>query len=552
VIKLRDYQVLALRHLRQRIQQGDRRLYVTLPTGTGKGVLIAACATRRVQQGQQLVLIHRQEIALQLARTLAQEGLDVGLLMQGQRQLDRSVVVATLPSLEAMLPAVIEAHNSPISTVLIDEAHHAVEGSAYERILAALEAQQQIVAIGFTATPYRSDTKSMFSVLPTCAFAREIPEMVRDGWLAPLTWDPVPIALDLATLPASLQDGESDYAEEALTSALSHESLTDAIVRHALPRLEQRPTLVFAITVDHARQFAEVFGKSGVEAAVVSGRTSLTERKRILDAWLTGAIQVVCNCSLLTEGFDFPALAALLIARPTRSPSLYMQMLGRGMRLSPGKHDCLVIDVLGNRPDLSHQVVLPHIMGVNTPEGEDLLTGKRAPTPVPSPDLLRKIMGANVETGLSILDPIGESPYRWSAYRGGYFTMVNSEIAAIIERDPTGSGLYHSRLYIMPRGKPSIHQWIERNDLPLRQQVALVHEATGGLYRKALGGKDAPWLAEPASEKQLAALQLLHKGLAKEAQEKGWTKGAATEAISYRVLSRTLKHPPSTRDASSQ
>jgi hypothetical protein len=505
-----------------------------------------------VQQGRQLVLIHRQEIALQLARTLAREGLDVGLLMQGQRQLDRSVVVATLPSLEAMLPAVIEAHNSPISTVLIDEAHHAVEGSAYERILAVLEAQQQIVAIGFTATPYRSDRKSMFSVLPICAFARELPEMVRDGWLAPLTWDPVPVALDLTTLPTSLQDGEPDYVEEALTSALSHEALTDTIVRHALPRLGLRPTLVFAMTVDHARQFAEVFGKSGVEAAVVSGRTSLTERKRILDAWRTGAIQVVCNCSLLTEGFDFPALAALLIARPTCSPSLYVQMLGRGMRLSPGKQDCLVIDVLGNRPDLSRQVVLPHIMGVNTPEEEYLLTGKRAPIPVPSTDLLRKIMGANVETGLSILDPIGESPYRWSAYRGGYFTMLNSETAAIIERDPTGSGLYHSRLYTMPRGKPSIHQWIERNDLPLRQQVALVHEATGGLYRKALGSKDAYWLAEPASEKQLAALQRLHKGLAKEAQEKGWTKGAVTKAISYRMLSWTLKHPPSTRDASSQ
>jgi len=206
MISLRKYQLLALYHLEQRIQHGDRHLYVTLPTGTGKGVLIAACVSSRKSQGRALVLIHRQEIAFQLVHLLCQEGLDVGLLMQGHRQLDLPIIVATLPSLEVTLPAVIEAHNSPISTVLIDEAHHAVEGSTYERSLTVLETQathQQMVTIGFTATPYRNDRKSMFSILPTCAFTREIPEMVREGWLAPLTWDPIPVTLDLETLPTT-------------------------------------------------------------------------------------------------------------------------------------------------------------------------------------------------------------------------------------------------------------------------------------------------------------------------------------------------------------
>ncbi|HZR39422.1 MAG TPA: hypothetical protein VFB12_04855, partial [Ktedonobacteraceae bacterium] len=110
-----------------------------------------------------------------------------------------------------------------------------------------------------------------------------------------------------------------------------------------------------------------------------------------------------------------------------------------------------------------------------------------------------------MQTGLSILDPIGQSPYRWNAYRGSYFTMVRSDVVAIVEPDRLGSGLYRSRLYIMAQGKEPTHQWIERSYLPLWQQVALIHEATSMLYHNQLGSKDAPWREKPASDKQLEA-----------------------------------------------
>ena len=160
--------------------------------------------------------------------------------------------------------------------------------------------------------------------------------------------------------------------------------------------------------------------------------------------------------------------------------------------------------------------------------------------------ILKALLGAKTETGLSLLDPIGQSPYRWTAYRHGYFAMVGRHEAAIIERDPNGSGLYRSRLYIMQREQQPEHRWIEPSYLPLRQQVALVHDYTSAISVKALSSKEASWLDEPASEKQLEALQRMHPGLADQARAKRWSKRIASDAITFCLLRRTLLHPPTT------
>ena len=548
----RKYQRLALDHLDQRIQAGFRRLYVTLPTGTGKSLILALLASRRCEKGRVLVITNRQNLAIQLYDVLVEEGLDVGLLMEGSRDLNASVVVAALPSLSATLSPLLEASTIPIRTILIDEAHHAVPGSSYEDALLVIEAQDEtesVVTVGFTATPYRSDSQSMLTLLPTCAFARDIPEMVQAGLLAPLTWVPMTFDVNLSAVPTTTNRAEeSDYSQEELTDTFVRFPLTQAIVRQALPHLEQRPTLVFTLTVDHAKQFAAIFRQEGRSAAAISGRMSKAQKERLYADWRAGDIQIICNCALLTEGFDFPPLAALLIARPTRSPVLYVQMLGRGMRPAPGKRDCLVMDVIGNHPESTHQIVLPHIVGVSTSKEVALITGQQTPATVTASDqLLKQLVGTEVNTGLSLLDPIGQSSYRWSTYNSTYFTMVSSDVAAIIERDQTGSGLYHSRLYTMRQGEQPIHQWVERDNLPLRQQVALIQDATRTIFRKKRSGKDTSWRDEPVTEKQILTLWWVDAGLSRQAREEGWTKEMASEVITLnrRELLDTLRHPPS-------
>jgi hypothetical protein len=301
------------------------------------------------------------------------------------------------------------------------------------------------------------------------------------------------------------------------------------------------PNLLLANSVEISSLFCE----AGYRAVAVSGQVRQSQRESLYADWQAGRIQIVCTCRLLTEGFDFPAITALVIARPTRSPGLSVQMLGRGTRRAPGKHDCLVIDVVGNNPDLSQQMVLPQIMGVSTHKELRALTSEQTAPRDPTETLLKHIMGPKVQTGLALLDPMGASPYRWNAFRGRYFAWLNSETAAIIEPDPTGSGLYHSRLYTMPRGQKPVHEWIEPTDLPLRQQVALVHEATRSLYREILGSKDVPWLEEPASQKQRAALKRLYPRQAARIEQRPMTKAQASQAIALKCLRRTLDHPPS-------
>jgi nucleoside 2-deoxyribosyltransferase len=157
---------------------------------------------------------------------------------------------------------------------------------------------------------------------------------------------------------------------------------------------------------------------------------------------------------------------------------------------------------------------------------------------------LRSILDGQGETGLALLDPLDRSQYRWTAYSQGYFAHINAHVIAILERDPAKSGLYRSRQYTrQPECIPE-QRWIERECLPLRQQVALVHEATAGLFREALARKEAVWLDEPATEKQLQTLGRYQKHLPEQARAAGWTKREASEAITFYQLRRVLFHAP--------
>ncbi len=180
-LTLYPYQQRGLRHVLRRLDAGERRLYVAQPPGTGKTVLLVRLAALRLKQGWVLVLEREQDLVEQTARALREEGLEVGMLMQGHRTLDAPVVVATVQSVKPeMFQRLVAAHAMPLATILIDEAHHAVPGSSYARIIAAAEEAAEnlpVNVIGFTATPFRSDGQSMLALLPICAFECGISEM---------------------------------------------------------------------------------------------------------------------------------------------------------------------------------------------------------------------------------------------------------------------------------------------------------------------------------------------------------------------------------------
>jgi hypothetical protein len=252
----------------------------------------------------------------------------------------------------------------------------------------------------------------------------------------------------------------------------------------------------------------------------------------------------------VTEGFDFPEIADLVIARPTLSPGLYMQMLGRGTWLAPGKKDCLVLDVVGNQLETNSQVTLPQILGESKTQYRSPST--RTPTTEPKQtdlvtNMLKAALGTDGKTSCSLLDPIGQSQYGWTAYRHGphegYFASVSQMEVAIIERDPAGSGLYRSRLYLMSPDKPAETRWVEPNYLPLHQQVALIHQETDAWYNYRLGSRNAAWRERPATPKQRETLCHMYPGRVGQITE-ALTQDEASEMITHFKLRKTLLHPP--------
>lgn len=543
-LTLYPYQQRGLRHVLRRLDAGERRLYVTQPPGTGKTVLLVKLAALLVPQGWVLVLEHQQDLVEQTAHALREEGLEVGMLMQGHCTLDAPVVVATVQSVTPeRLQHLVAAHTTPLATIFIDEAHHAVPGSTDARIIAAAEAAVAplpVSVIGLTATPFRSDGQSMLGLLPTCAFECSIPEMQQQGYLAPLTWHPVRLDLDLETLALEQREGELDYSARALAQTLRQDIFSEQIAQQVARLLGKRPTLVFAASVRHAERLAAAFARQGLTTATVTGRLSRKERERLYAAWRQGEIQVVCTCALLTEGFNFPGIAALVIARPTRSPVLYLQMLGRGLRLAEGQTDCLVIDVLGNQLDLGRQVVLPRVITLPNdplPARTHEPQQRRSPRRTPARE-------APEGNGLAVLDPIGHSPYRWMAYKYGYFALIHPEVVVIIERGPDQSGLYRSRLALMRPRQVSEQHWIEPRYFPLRQQVELVHDATRQHYREGFGSKEAAWLEQPASARQLEALAFSRPEPVERARAEGWSSGKVSLLLSRNRLAWILTNPP--------
>jgi ATP-dependent helicase IRC3 len=292
------------------------------------------------------------------------------------------VVVASMQTLAresrlARLPRRFE-------TVVVDEAHHATADS-YRRVLEWVGGSPLV--LGVTATPERADSASLGEVWDEVVYSRSLLEMIRAGYLVDLRGLRVRLAVDFSRLRVSHGDFVDAEAAAALTAADAPAHACAAYLEHA----EGRKTLVFTPTVELAHAMAEAFRERGVAAEAVDGSLPLEERRAVLARLRTGETQVVANCAVLTEGFDEPSVDCVIVARPTRSRILYVQMIGRGTRTFPNKRDCLIVDLVGaaERFDL---LTLPKLFGLGsakTLEGRtvtEALERERLAVPAATPE----------------------------------------------------------------------------------------------------------------------------------------------------------------------
>lgn len=507
---LRPYQQLAIEHTRRSIDSGNAAVYFSLPTGCGKTHVISQLAAGF---DHTLLLAHRIELIDQLAARLRSDWPDrsVGIVRAERNEWDADMVVATPQTLRGhRLEAAVDR---PLDAVFIDEAHHVTPGSRYHTIM---EAAGDVPAIGCTATPFRADKRRMQDVLPTCTFSRTIDEMQTEGWLCPLLWHRIEVGMNLAAIESVHTVEGTDYRPEVLAAAATEDSTVADVIRQTTALVGDRPTAVFAVNVHHAQLLADAYENAGIRSEAVWGAMPKRRRVEILSAWRAGSVQVVANCGILTEGFDFPSIAALVMARPTRSPGLYMQMLGRGTRKTPGKEDCLVLDVTGiGEMDDSYQVVMPDMVSV-----PDVDVTQREPSPFKEgPD-------AGGQSIQQFRDPARDVVYRWIKDTGRYILPAADGVTMVIQSDPSGSGLYHlARLdrdhrYRLSRQPDTI--WEQQR----RAAVWLAAHAV-----PALSYRQQEWHQRAPTERQLRFLGQLDETAAAHARAEHWTRVETRDEI---------------------
>jgi ATP-dependent helicase IRC3 len=319
-------------------------MVVCLPTGAGKTVVFSHLA--QLARRQVLVLAHREELLAQACDKIARavpNGSAVVAVEQGAQRApeDAKILVCSIRSLhEERLARVMRGRD--VGLVIYDECHHAAadDNQRVLRQLGAFDDGWAGTLLGFTATTSRGDGKGLDTVFERIVYSRTLPEMIDDGYLAPLRGYRIATSADLGRISS----GGLDFREDELAEAVDIEERNALVARSIQELARDRRTIAFCVTINHARNLSRALNAVGVAAGVVHGMMPKDVRAKALADFREERTQVLCNVAVLTEGFDDPGVSCVAMARPTRSEGLYAQCVGRGTRLHPGKKDCLILD----------------------------------------------------------------------------------------------------------------------------------------------------------------------------------------------------------------
>lgn len=396
-ITLRDYQTECISAVWSAWPGGMQRPAVVLPTGAGKTVIFASLIRQFVEIHKMIgdahrvvVLVHRDELADQAIAKLRQiaPDLEIGKIKATENDVDAQVMVCSVQTLarENRLAALVRSQTGGsehhIGLVIVDECHHAA-APGYRRIMEALgcfsgwepDDEKEFTyrgtrAVGFTATLARGDGVGLGDVWDDVVYTKTTLWMIAHGYLTDVRARTVDLELDLSAVKTSSSSG--DYQAKSLGDALMAADGPHAIAFAVHQHAANRRSIVFTPDVTTAYTTAAELDRIGITCDVVEGNTTREERRLIYRRYRTGELQAIVNCMVLTEGADFPWADCAVIARPTKSAPLYIQMVGRVLRTWPGKRDALVLNVVGQGGVISTLVDLEPGLRLDPEPGESL------------------------------------------------------------------------------------------------------------------------------------------------------------------------------------
>ncbi len=341
-MKLYKYQERVLEAIKN--DQNHSQL-ISMPTGTGKTITFLH-AIKEINKTC-LILVHRNELlqqTLEKAILIGWNRSDISLIYGEEKDEIKKLTIAMVPTLTRNLN---KYKPESIEMIVIDEAHHATANS-YRNILDYFKIfEERKLLLGFTATPLRGDKDSLSTIFLSHSFKMTLSEATRGGYIVPVHG----IRIEIDKEFNDIKNFSGDYDISALDRLMNCEEINQIIVDRCA-FLKKVPAIVFCTSIDHAKEIARLLRHKKRKAISISYLTSKKTLARIFKMLKEDRIEFITNAVKLSEGFDHPPIESVILARPTRSPVLYKQMIGRGLRKFEDKFECFVMEFTSNDPKM--------------------------------------------------------------------------------------------------------------------------------------------------------------------------------------------------------
>lgn len=332
MVKLRPYQIDAIRQVFMSFKIGETNVILNSPPGSGKTEIATAIIVDCIKNGFPVVFVVRsRELVKNASRRFDRYKIDHSVFMAGSSRLDLSkkVQVCSADTLNARKKY---PFNDQECLLVLDEQH-----KDYSKVI---ENYPSGFILGLSGTPFNDEMNKYFHrvISPIQAY-----ELRDDGYLADfITYCPNTIDAKDVSIKAG------DFKRDELESLVVQSAIVGNVVKDYIKYGEERPAVCFAVSVEHSKLLASEFNSMGIKAVHCDANSSEKERDNARIGLEDGSIKVVCNVDIFSVGWDCPIVSCIIQARPTWSLIWYLQALGRGNRIHPEKNNCIVIDSAGN------------------------------------------------------------------------------------------------------------------------------------------------------------------------------------------------------------
>jgi len=559
-LTLRPYQEEAVSSICSEWDHGKWTL-AALSTGTGKTIIFLAALARHLgPEDRALVIAHRQELIYQPRDRILKffpELADVGVVMADENMAGCKVVIATIQTLNANRRLDRIFAHGKITHVITDEAHHSVAPSYLDVYTRLKEHNPEIRHLGVTATPRRTDGDGLSRVYDSVAYRMGIKKSIKSGALCPF----VALGFRLPVNISNVRRVGAGWDDEELGDVLKARNAEDLVIAEWEEHCKGKPTICFTASVAQAHSLAARFREAGYAFESADGTTPKAERQAILRRFKSGETTGVVNCALWTEGFDAPQIECLVQVRPTKSDLVYMQMMGRALRVYPGKQVATILDFV---PDGDRDILQAGDM-LGKPKEQREAEEKGADSGVILGAFGINSKGEGVdgdpdEIVVEVLDYLTSSRLAWTfdgvlasatVGEGGTLAITMPDEVALsrLERADELRGTEHWKpaynreyerlrraarfsLYYIKKRSPTenigtYETWEDASEAA--EDFCILHQID------VLGKKSAKWRKQSASEKQESLCKRLG------VWEEGMSKGRAAQAITHFFARRELR-----------